>query len=366
MTELKVAFINDQPQTSGTGAYAHNLFTKLQRIGEIDHLFLNFKEKTLENRNENIFKIIDKTWFLPLIDSKPLFWKRIINKIPPYDVCHFTSQNMSFLLRQGKFSPAVITCLDIIPRIMPNSFWEYYARRYLYSGLNCAQRIIAISEHTKKDLIKYFSIPEEKIIVVYLGANENFKLRDKHWAREKLNLPLNKKIILNVSARYRRKNVKTVIKIFHRIQKEIPDTILLRVGSERRENIKLVESLGISDKVIFAQNVSSKDFPFCYNASDVLLFPSLYEGFGLPPLEAMASGCPVIASNTTSLPEVVGDGGILLDPMDIEGLKSATVRVLIDKEIKEELIAKGLKRASKFSWEKTAEETYRVYEKAVV
>ncbi|MBC7249972.1 MAG: glycosyltransferase family 4 protein, partial [Anaerolineae bacterium] len=126
-----------------------------------------------------------------------------------------------------------------------------------------------------------------------------------------------------------------------------------------------VEKLGLKDEVEFAGYVPAEELPLWYNAADLFVFPSLYEGFGLPPLEAMACGTPVVSSNAASLPEVVGEAGLLIDPYDVEGLAAAMRRVLTDRELSTQLRERGLRRARQFSWKEAARQTVAVYEQVL-
>ena len=121
--------------------------------------------------------------------------------------------------------------------------------------------------------------------------------------------------------------------------------------------------LGLGSEVVFTGSVAKEELVYLYNLADLFVYPSLYEGFGYPPLEAMACGCPVVASNVTSIPEVVGEAAVLIDPYDVEGMANAIGRVLLDEQLRAELIKKGFKQVKKFSWEKTAKETLEVYKK---
>ena len=124
----------------------------------------------------------------------------------------------------------------------------------------------------------------------------------------------------------------------------------------------LIEELNLKNEVIFTDYVSDEYLVKIYNAADLFVYPSLYEGFGLPPLEAMACACPVITSNTSSLPEVVGDAGIMIDPNDVDSLTESMLKILTDNQLREEMSRKSLERAKMFSWKKTARETWKVYE----
>ncbi|WP_243685214.1 glycosyltransferase family 4 protein [Methanosarcina barkeri] len=144
------------------------------------------------------------------------------------------------------------------------------------------------------------------------------------------------------------------------MKKKLPDIVLLKIGTPqvpgaREKLIELIEMLGIEKEVVFVGYVSENDLTKYYNAADLFVFPSLYEGFGLPPLEAMACGTPVITSNLTSLPEVVGDSAITIDPYDVNAFAEAMYNLLTDEKLREQMINKGLKRAQLFNWEKSAE-----------
>jgi len=226
--------------------------------------------------------------------------------------------------------------------------------------------IIVDSENTKKDVIKIFKVPEEKIDVVYLGVDEKYKILNK-----KQSLFLSKKytktdkFILYVGTLEPRKNIPNLIRAYCKIKDKLPYKLIItgKKGWKYKPIFDLISELKLEDDVIFTGYIPEEDLPALYNGASAFVFPSLYEGFGLPPLEAMACGCPVITSNTSSLPEVVGDAGIMVDPNDVDELAKQIERVLTDKKLRDSMIKKGLKQAKKFSWEKCAKETLKVYEK---
>ncbi len=360
---MRIGFINDQPRYSGMGAYAFNLFEELKKLCDIDHIFLDYDKKTIKridsSRSDNLeTEPIAKTFHLPLFDRKVFFWERIGDKIPKYDLYHFADQNMSFLAKGRK---AIVTCCDISHCIERQNLIDFYTRRCLYLGFKFADRLIVISKHTRKDIVKFIGIPKHKIKVIYLGVHSRYKQRNSLSVRKKLNLPLDKKIILHVGTRDKRKNVSTLIKAFYILQKRMNNVILLRRGPERTENIELIKKLHIAHRIQFIDFVPGDEIPFYYNAADLLVFPSTYEGFGLPTLEAMASGCPVIAARATSIPEVVGDAAILTEPYDVDSIAENMFKVLNNNVLREELVRKGLERAKLFTWKKVALETLKYY-----
>ena len=151
------------------------------------------------------------------------------------------------------------------------------------------------------------------------------------------------------------------------MKKELPELRLVKAGacgrseSYRRDTISKLDSLGITRDVIFLDHIPEIELAHYYSSATLLAYPSLYEGFGFPPLEAMACGCPVVTSNTSSLPEVVGDAAITVNPYDTDSLAEAMRRVLTDNKLRDDMIRKGLEQSKKFSWEKTAEQTLEVY-----
>jgi glycosyltransferase involved in cell wall biosynthesis len=232
-----------------------------------------------------------------------------------------------------------------------------------------ANKIITISEYSKRDIIRCLGYPEDKIDVIYPGVDNNkYYLNQNVNILEKYGLRKNGKYVLYVGSEQPRKNVDVLIKAFYQLKKRFNDVKLIKVGrsqlTRERSNIKkIVREMSLQSDVVMLDYVVENDMPKIYNIADVLVFPSLYEGFGLPVLEAMACGTPVITSNTTSIPEVVGDAGIMLDPNDIKGFENAMYEVLTNNEIRQEMREKGLKRTKMFTWERCAKETLTIYEK---
>lgn len=225
--------------------------------------------------------------------------------------------------------------------------------------------IIAVSENTKQDIVDLLKISEERIRVVYEAADEIF---GKQEARSKKQEVMKKygisgKYILAVGTREPRKNLERVIEAYKLLLSQYPDLSLVIAGKygwgDEKLNIKNKQSLIPRNKKLKILGfVPKEDLVELYAGAEVFVYPSLYEGFGLPVLEAMASGCPVVTSNVSSLPEVAGDAGILVDPNNVEDIAQGIKKAL---EQREPLIKKGLVQASKFSWEKTAQETLKIY-----
>lgn len=284
---------------------------------------------------------------------------------------HITTQKNAFVLNFMNPEKSVVTCHDIIPYIF-NEFKGM--RKFLFDlsvkGMRKADKIIAVSESTKNDLIKYLNFPENKIEVIYESVNTyEFKLIEN--AREKLKEKGfdfgDNKLILYVGLDKPTKNIPELIKAFYKLKKLIPNVKLIKIGgyewkSERIKILKLIKDLNLEKDVLFFENINKENLVLFYNTADIFVFPSLYEGFGLPVLEAMACGCSVIASNKASIPEVVGDAGILIEP-NSDNLFKSMFNLLKDKGLRKELSKKGLEQAKKFSLEKECEKTLKVYEK---
>jgi len=176
-------------------------------------------------------------------------------------------------------------------------------------------------------------------------------------------------MILNVGTLEPRKNVVTLMKAFRKLMEKGFDGYKLVIAGDKgwlyEEIFKEVDRSDLKHEILFLGVVRDADLPMLYNCADMFVYPSLYEGFGLPPLEAMACGIPVIISNTSSLPEVIGNAGIMVDPGDVNSLSEAMYNVLEDKELRSQMSKNGLKRAKLFSWEKAAKEILEIYDEAL-
>jgi glycosyltransferase involved in cell wall biosynthesis len=357
---MNVDLINDQPEHSGAGVYAWNLYRALKDQAGIRFVHYNHQGGSCDFYNKNgLARRLKAARSI----AKPLFWKNCSRAYAQGENVHILSQNLSFL---NPGQRRIMTCLDLIPLIMPGTLLEKYWRRILYSGLKKADHIISISRATKEDLVRIYRIDPDKITPIMLGVSPEYHPRDKAECRQRLGLAAKVKIILHVGTPAPRKNFITVLKAFDQISRPRRDVTLLKVGRVSKAEQAYISSNDLSGRVLVRDNIPGDDLPLYYAASDMLAFPSLYEGFGLPVLEAMASGCPVITSNTTSLPEVAGDAGIMIDPADQVSLKDRMMELLENSQLSEELTQKGQARAKMFSWGNTAENTLAVYKKVFV
>lgn len=350
----------DLPRDSGAGRYAVELQKKIADPFVIDYLYFDYKRMSLVFEGEGKTQVLAKTYRLPLGDNKVWFWMRLRNKIPKYDLYHFITPNLSFLVPNGMRS--LVTCHDIAPLFIPTSFLEKRWRRYLYSGLKRADILIADSASTRRDLCRAYGFPERKIPVIPLGVDRNvFHPLDKAICRKELGISPERKVVLNVALEHWRKNIPGLLRATAVLKRTYPDILLIRVGTAHNNTLELIKSLDLTDNIRYVTANSEEDLVRLYNAADVFAFPSFYEGFGLPVLEAMACGTPVVASNRTSIPEVVGDAGVLVDPEDVRGFSEAIKRVLSEPILAKDFSCRGLDRTTRFTWENTAKATASVY-----
>jgi glycosyltransferase involved in cell wall biosynthesis len=283
------------------------------------------------------------------------------------DVLH----NPDFIPPFHRNCKSIITIHDLAFLVYPHFLTKESARYYsqIDQAVKWTDHIIAVSESTKQDTIRLLGVPEHKITVIYESANPIYRpSKDQEILEQtKSKYHIEGDFILFVSTIEPRKNLPTLLKAYRQLLDSYKASVKLVVVGRRgwlsEEVFTLVDELKLTNDVLFLGRLSIEDLPHLYNAAQLLVQPSFYEGFGLPPLEAMACGTPVVVSNVSSLPEVVGDAGLLVDPEDVSELTVAIWRVLTDQALREDLIAKGFKRAQCFSWEKTALQTLELYKR---
>jgi len=270
--------------------------------------------------------------------------------------------------------PAFLWGVPIVTTIFDFTVW-----RHLYSqtkvnllekilagfAMKFSRHLIAISEFTKQEAIKLFNVPTDKISVIHLAAGKQYqplKLSDnqKHSLRKKYNLP--KQFVLYLGTLEPRKNILNIIRAFQQIEPEVSGTKLVLAGELGWQADEIKKAI-IVHKVVQTGYIDYADKPAMYNLASAFIFPSYYEGFGLPPLEAMACGVPTIVSNITSLSEVVKDAAILVSPNDVDGLAKQMKEILTNTIFSRRLHTRGIERAKQFSWENTAKQTQAVFRK---
>lgn len=270
--------------------------------------------------------------------------------------------------------PFLVTIHDVIPLVLPEYRASLAMRFYLAlvrRTVQRAARILTDSEWSRQDIQRHLGIPDERIRVIPLGVDPCFRPAEdpapaQAWARR---WNISGPIVLNLGGFDVRKNLPLLVRAFARALPNLPEgTTLVIPGQVHARNSRLypplaplLQELGIAQRVVLPGAVSEEEKLLWYQAATVYAFPSVYEGFGLSPLEAMACGVPVIAARRTSVPEVVGDAGLLVEP-DEEAFARALIRLLNDRDLWVTLRERGMQRARQFSWRRTAIETLTVYQ----
>ncbi len=286
-------------------------------------------------------------------------------RLCPLDVLH----SPDFIPPFRRRCRSIITIHDLGFLLYPQSLTKSSARYYgqIDQAVRNTDHIIAVSESTRRDIVRLLGVPEHKITVIYEAPRRFFHVLPDVDVRPRLRkrFGLERDFVLFLGTIEPRKNVPTLLSAFQQLLGHYhPEVDLVVAGAPgwlTDEVSGLVGRLGLSGRVHFLGRVSDEEVVWLYNATRMLVLPSFYEGFGLPPLEAMACGAPVVVSDVSSLPEVVGDAGLLVDPTDADQLTVAIWRLLSDEALRQELIGKGFRRAACFSWERAARETLELY-----
>ena len=305
--------------------------------------------------------------------SRVRWWNRLImGKRDRLDVYHGTN----FKLQASGRSGNVLTIHDLwlwrYPQYSKKLGGERWAFQRMKRHVQSAQRIIAVSQSTARDLQECMNLPPDRIHVIHHGVPNGFypDHGEPAWSKTKQTLELpDGAYVLFVGGADPRKNHRLICRALSQASAPLRDYPLIMVGSRQSRGDDLLETartMGITDRVHCVGPVSKQILRLLYSHATAFLFPSIYEGFGFPVLEAMACGTPVITSNVTALPEVVGDAALLINPHDEMDLLKALVRIVEDPSLRHTLIVKGLKQANRFTWQRTAEETLTVYESLCV
>ncbi len=298
----------------------------------------------------------------------PQFSPRVFTGLPTLlqgsDLAHFPY----FLHPYRLPMPYVVSIFDTIYSYYPRSL--SVAKRAVYEiairlSIRNARVVITHSESARADIVKFFGAPESKIRVIPLGVEDRFQpYSDSEKAEFRSRHSLPDRFLLYVGNHKPHKNVPSIVDALARIRGDVPHPlVLLDDGSQdcQRTGAR-IEAAGMSDRAVFLRGFPDSELPLLYNSAELFVFPSLYEGFGLPPLEAMACGTPVITSNASSLPEVVGDAGIMVEPRCVEELAVAMLKVLQAPDLRRDMSIKGLNRVHSFTWEETARQTLNIYQ----
>lgn len=265
--------------------------------------------------------------------------------------------------------PTVVSVMDLSYLFFPELFKAsdlMQLRSWTNYSVKNAKRVLTISNSSKDDIIKEYKLPEEKVVVTHLGIKDAVSFEPNIYSMNKLQAKydLSDNFILFVGTLQPRKNIARLIEAFSRIKddKDLDLVIVGRKGWLYEEILAAPREFGVEERVKFLENVEDEELPYFYKNALMFVLPSLYEGFGLPVLEAMRAGCPVITSNVSSLPEAGGDACLYVDPENVDDITEKMKELIKDDKLRKKLVEKGHEQVKKFNWEKTAKETLAVLE----
>ena len=353
----------------GISHYAYNLLKSLIHLDQENHYYLfNYTKSSHEwdTFRGNVREIVLR---LPQRHGGKTFWEKML--VPfvtwKYDLDVWFSPD--FFVPRFLNIPRMVAVHDLIFMNFYDSESKYAKtlRHKVAYAIRHAAKIIVTSHYTLGDLHKAFALDSGKVAVIHLAADERFHTIEKALVstvlkRYEIDFPY----LLFVGEISRRKNLSGLLTAFHLLKQDgkISGRKLVLVGKKTTDTDQImqeVSELGISEDVLFTGYIPDEDLPFIYNGADVFVFPSLYEGFGIPPLEAMQCGTPVAASNATSIPEVVGDGALLFDPRDPSNMADKIDAIINAKVDVDDLKAKAKRQAQRFSWASTAKQTMEIF-----
>lgn len=353
---------------TGIGNYTYEIINNLHQIDFLnEYNILTPEASSLKLPKKNNFNYLSAS-----TNDKKNFWEFINNQNPKEniigDIYHIPQNGIGF--SKPKDIKTVITLHDIIPMKMPDTVSETFLKIFnenIQNILDNSDGIITVSNFSKEDISKTFSYPKEKIFVTHLAAEEIYTPLNKFHSSQylKKHYGIDRDFLLYVGGFSPRKNILGLIEAFNLVKnsykRDLKLVIIGTKGPSYEIYRKKVDELNLSSSVIFTGFIPIDDMPIFYSASKALVYPSFYEGFGLPPIECMACGTPVIASNLTSMPEVCQDAALLVDPYDVDEIKENILTLLNNHKFYSLMIYKGLSHSSKFNWKKTAYNTLEVY-----
>lgn len=355
---------------TGIGTYTYQLVRGLAGRTGHDHELLFFSPSAtgtmnIEAPNVNWVSVLENPdWH---VEQTHMVQAMVEAKV---DLYHMPQNGLN--LPQNVPFPVVVTLHDVIPCIMPQTCNPAFLRRFLAQMPHIADRadvLITVSHYSRRDIIRHLEIPPEKIVVIYAAPEPIYVPLPTAPCREFLAERYGIKgdpLLLYVGGFSLRKNVGFLLRAFAASKQELGQRAVLvmagRITPEISGLLRLAHALNIEEQVVCPGYVPVQDLPEFYGAADVFVYPSLYEGFGMPPLEAMACAVPTITSNAAALAEVVGEGAWQVDPYDQARLSEAIIQVVTDRKTATELSQKGRKWVQRYSWKKAVQETILVYE----
>jgi glycosyltransferase involved in cell wall biosynthesis len=355
----------------GNESYATNLIEALAEIDQANRYTLYVTKREAVERFGNRwpnFRVRSTLPHTPLIRI-PLTLSAELRR-NPVDVLH-----VQFTAPPFSPCPVVVSIHDLSFEHLPQTF-KWRSRKQLRITVRRtarqASQVIALSEYARNDIVNTYQVSPEKISVIPLSAGDSFRpiRNEEELQRVRQTYGIKGEYMLSVGAIQPRKNLSRLVAAYSRLRHAKPEVKLPKLVLAGKcawlydETLRAIKELDLSDAVIVTGYVPERDLPAMYSGALCFIYPSYFEGFGLPPLEAMQCGVPVIVGDRTSLPEVVGDAGILVNPFDVDALAAAIEKVISDSNLRTELSVQGLARAKLFNWQETARQTLAVYRKA--
>lgn len=383
MNPLEITLVTNASPTSGVGKPAFGLSAVLQHRGHrVQHALLDARTSAITvirrvHKNRGLTSVLyDDTIVQTLsrfpLGGKPLFWLRAGHalRLPQTGVIHLTNQTLAFLAARAP-ARTVVTVWDLIERRTLQTWGSRAVSMVLLRHLEDAARVIVPSQETARDVRRMTRVSPDRIRVISPALAPRFSqeaIRDSAPVSipAPYNIPAGRPIVLYVGSEHPRKNLPRLLAAVAKVRSEGIPLHMVKVGSAgtsagRAALLRAIQTHTLSDAVTIVPDALDDELVQWYRAASVFAFPSLDEGFGFPPLEALACGTPVVTSNVSSLPEVVGDAALLIDPTDVSGIADALHRAITDTALRTQLQIHGRQRAAQFTWERTVVETEKVY-----
>lgn len=350
---------------TGIGRYTYEVSKQLEEDNSllIEYFYGYYSKKLIKPSSSKEIKGL-KSFILKNPMIKKMVRKILLSYVHLFSKSYELYWQPNFIPNSGIKAKKIVTTVHDFSFILYRDFHPKerieYIEKYFFNNLDRSDMIITGSEYTKREILKYTKFKEDKIVVIYHGIDHNlFKV----YQKIELGFDLPSKFILSVGSIEPRKNLLRLLKAYQGLPLEIKDEYkLLLVGFSGWENSEIISLIKeLEEYVQYLGFISDEELAQVYNLATLFVYPSLYEGFGLPVLEAMACGTAVVSSGLSSLPEVGGDAPLYCDPYSITDIQEKIVSTLADSSKRDSMVEKGLAQAQKFSWQKSAQEHKRVF-----